>query len=141
MTDAVSAGQGGLAHRPEAKLQLARARDGGQSGRVEGGGGAVIRKAGDRASEAERPRGRDFFRPPPGAKDGIDRLRRGRIGRRAGESKSESEQPWASDPRLPGKRAWECDTNRFPYVRNPHSLPRLRSRRRTHSQLTARKSR
>jgi len=100
MTDAVSAGQGGLARRAEAELQLARAGDGGQSGRVEGGGGAVIRKAGDRASEAERPRGRDFFRPPPGAKDGIDRLRRGGIGRGAGESKSENEQRWASDPRL-----------------------------------------
>jgi len=111
MTDAVSAGQGGLARRAEAKLQLARAGDGGQPRRVEGGGGAVIRKAGDRAAEAERPRGRDFFRPPPGAKDGIDRLRRSGIGRRAGESKSENEQRWASDPRLPEKRALEPKTN------------------------------
>ena len=100
MTDAVSAGQGALARRPEAKLQLARARDGSQSGRVEGGGGAVIGKAGDCASEAERPRGRDFFRPPPRAKDGIDRLRPCGIGRCAGEN--EREQRCASeDPHRP----------------------------------------
>jgi hypothetical protein len=104
MTDTVSVGQGGLARRPQAELQLARARDGGQSGRVEGGGGPVIRKAGDRASEAERPRRRDLFRPPPGAKDGIDRLRRGRIGRGTGERKNENEQRCASDPSLPEKR-------------------------------------
>jgi hypothetical protein len=99
MTDAVSAGQGGLARRPQPELQLARARDGGQSGRVEGGGGAIIRKAGDRASEAERPGGRGFFRPPPRAEDGIDRLRRGGS-RGGGESKSENEQRCVSDPRL-----------------------------------------
>jgi len=125
MTDAVSAGQGGLARRPEAKLQLARARDGRQSGRVEGGGGAVIRKAGDRASEAERPCRRDFFRPPPRAKDGIDRLRPCGIGRRAGESKSENEQRWASDPCLPEKRALSLRrittmVKRKAYIRGPN---------------------
>src|SRR5260221_14375662 len=95
MAAAVSAGRGGWPRGAEPNRHLARAGDGGQSGWVEGGGGAVIGKAGDRPSEAERPRGRALFGPPPRAKDGIDRLRPRGIRRRAREC--EREQRCASE--------------------------------------------